>query len=83
MCEVTISVPDQMLLALKVEPEELGAALLMAAAMKFYDLGKLSTGAASSLAGVLVPVFLSKLADYGSYAFRLTEEELRADAENA
>jgi len=48
----------------------------MAAAMKLYELGQLSSGAAARLAGVPRVVFLARLADYGVDAFRLTEQEL-------
>ena len=55
-----------------------GNELRMAAAMKLYELGRLSSGAAARLADV-PGLFLSKLADYGVDTFRLTEEELRRE----
>ena len=55
----------------------------MAAAVKLYELGKLSAGAAAELAGIPKPLFLSRLADYGVPNFDLTEEELREDLKNA
>lgn len=76
MTEITLAVPDHALKALKVTPEQLGAELRLAAAIKLYEVGRLSTGAAAELADVPYVVFLSKLADYGVDAFRLTEEEL-------
>ena len=48
----------------------------MAAAMKLYELERLSSGAAARLAGVPRVVFLSKLAEYEIDTFRQTEEEL-------
>ena len=51
--------------------------------MKLYELGRLSSGAAAQLAGIPRVVFLTKLADYGVPTFRLTEEELRLELENA
>ena len=83
MSEVKISVPDEALVALKVEPEALAAELRMAAAVKMYELGRLSSGVAARLAGVPRAVFLSKLSDYGVPTFRLTEAELEADAGRA
>jgi predicted HTH domain antitoxin len=52
----------------------------MAAAVKLFELGRLSSGAAARLAGVARVVFLSRLADYGVDTFNLTGEELRAEA---
>jgi len=83
MVEVTVSVPEEALLALKMAPEGLGNELKLAAAIKLYELGKLSSGAAAALAGIPKPVFLSKLADYGVVTFRLSAEELERDLRNA
>jgi predicted HTH domain antitoxin len=76
MGEITLSIPDEALAALKVSPDRLGAELRLAAAIKLYELGRLSSGAAAKLAGVPRLVFLSKLSDYGVDTFRLTEEQL-------
>jgi predicted HTH domain antitoxin len=47
----------------------------MAAAVKLFELGRLSSGAAARLAGVPQVVFLSRLADYGVDTFRMTAED--------
>jgi predicted HTH domain antitoxin len=52
----------------------------MAAAVKLYELGRLSSGAAARLAGVPRVLFLSRLADFGVDTFRLTEEDLQREA---
>lgn len=57
--------------------------MLLAAAVKLYELGRLSSGAAANLAGIPRVVFLSKLADYGVDTFCLTEAELAEDLSNA
>lgn len=83
MSLVTFSVPDEILHALRATPEALEAQIRLAAAVKLYEIGQLSSGAASQLAGVSKPYFLSRLADYGVSTFDLSEEELIEDRKRA
>jgi predicted HTH domain antitoxin len=79
MSKITLDVPNESLLALRATPEIAGERLLLAAAVKLYEMGELSSGAAAHLAGIPRVVFLSKLADFGVDTFRLTEGELRRE----
>ncbi len=80
MCEIRLSVPEETLAALRLSPDQFGIELRVAAAVKLYELGRLSSSAAAALAGIPRTVFLSKLADYGVDTFRVTQVELRQDA---
>ena len=76
MTEVIVQLPENASLALKVPAEALGRELLLAAAVKLYELGRLSSGAAAELAGIPKPLFLTKLADYGVATFDLKKDDL-------
>ena len=76
---ITLEIPGEALLGLRVPLEQAGGVMRMAAAAKLYELGQLSSGAAARLAGVPRVVFLSRLADYGVDTFRMTEEQLERE----
>jgi predicted HTH domain antitoxin len=79
MSRIIWDIPEEALLALKVSPEKASAELRLLAAVKLYELERLSSGAAARLAGIPRTVFLTKLADYGVYTFNLTEEQLEQE----
>ena len=83
MSQITFSIPDEILLALKATPDVLASRIRLAAAIKLYEMRQLSSGAAAQLAGVPKPYFLSHLADYGVDTFDLSEEELIHDVKSA
>ena len=80
MSQITIDIPDDSLLALKLTRENAAKELRMAASVKLYEIGRLSSGAAARLAGVPRTIFLAKLSDYNVDAFNYSEEELKKEA---
>lgn len=83
MSLVAIEIPEATLVALKVDVSRVGAVLRVAAAMKLYELGRLSSGVASELAGLSRVAFLGKLGEFGADSFRQSESELVDDLAHA
>lgn len=77
MSQLVLDIPDDTLLSLKLSRDTAAAnEIRLAASVKLYELGRLSSGGAARLAGVPRVLFLNKLADYGVDTFRLTTDEL-------
>ena len=83
MSQVNIPIPDDAMAALNLSPAEAAEEFRFAAAAKLYELGRLSSGAAASLAGVPRTVFLNRLSEYGVSTFRIDEDELKQDLSRA
>lgn len=83
MCQITLEVPNEALLALKLNQEQLGREIPLLAAMKLYELGKLSSCAAAKFAGISRPLFLLKMGDYGVSTFDFSREEMLKEVQLA
>ena len=79
MSQLIVDIPEESLLSLKMTTDAAAGEIRFAAAVKLYELGKLSSGAAAKLAGVSRVLFLNKLADYGVDTFRLTADDLERE----
>ena len=62
--QVVINVPEKILLAEKTDEVAFGRELSTLAAVKLYELGRLSSGRAAELAGVSRVEFLMNLSRY-------------------
>jgi predicted HTH domain antitoxin len=83
MISITVQCPDEVLISLKEDAESFSRELPLAAAMKLYELGRLSSGRAAQLAGLSRVAFLSRTSEYRVPIFDATAEELQEDVRNA
>jgi predicted HTH domain antitoxin len=73
---VEIELPDELAAALQRDAAELGGELRLTAAVKWYELGRLSQGKAAEAAGLSRAAFISELARFGVSPFQETAEEV-------
>ncbi|HDY99865.1 MAG TPA: UPF0175 family protein [Nitrospirae bacterium] len=77
MATLTIEYPEEILVSLKETKDDFSRELKIAAAVKLYEMGKLSSGKAARLAGMDKVSFLKTL---GKYQISIsTLEEFKED----
>ncbi|MFH1929136.1 MAG: UPF0175 family protein [Chloroflexota bacterium] len=67
--QITINVPEKILLAEKTDESSFAREIRILAAVKLYELGRLSSGRAAELAGMPRVEFLLELGRYKVFPF--------------
>lgn len=80
---VSVEYPTDVRLTLRESKEEFAEELKTLAAVKLYELGKISSGKAAALAGVDRTTFLLGLGRYRVPVFNYTPEEVDREIEEA
>jgi predicted HTH domain antitoxin len=78
-----IDCTPELSVALGRRGEELIHELRLASALKLYELGRISSGLAATLAGVPRVKFLQICGDYGVSIFQVTPDDLEREFESA
>ncbi len=81
--QLHIDYPEQLPDVLQMSRQQFEQEARMAMAVKLFELKRLSSGLAATLAGVDRVSFLLSLHRYGAPMIDLDEEELRSDIRNA
>lgn len=79
MTRIIIDLPEPAVQALREPDTSADESIRMAAAVKLFEIGRVSSGVAAEIAGMSRPVFLQRLGDYGVASFDLAPEEVRRE----
>jgi predicted HTH domain antitoxin len=76
MSMLSLEIPDDILLGLQQQPEDFAGELRLAAAVKWYKMGRFSQAKAAEIAGMSRAAFLEALGRYGVSPFQESVEDV-------
>ncbi len=79
MSTVSIDLPETTFAVLGKEQKELGREILVAAVVKWFELGRISQGKASEILGISRAEMLDVLAQYRVSAWQYSSEDLEKE----
>jgi predicted HTH domain antitoxin len=83
MVHIAFDLEEGILSSVRQDPEGFTRELRIAAAVKWYELRKISQGRAAEVAGLSRAEFIDALGRYGVSPFQQTADEIVRDAEEA
>lgn len=82
MTQLTVEMPEAAFSTLHQSPGEFAQEMRIAAAVKWYELGRLSQGRAAEIAGLTRAGFIDALSRYRVCPFQYTAEDLAAELQD-
>jgi predicted HTH domain antitoxin len=82
MQSVSVEIPNTTFAALGESPDEFVSEMRIAAAVKWYELGRLSQGKAAEVAGLSRSEFIDALSRFKVSPIQITPDELARELEN-
>ncbi len=84
MCEISISIPEEVLMILRKDPESMARSAKLCVAIDLYLNERVSVGYCADISGLSEEEFIQELGKRNISIFQFeTEEELARDIENA
>lgn len=83
MTQLTLEMPESAFAVLHQAPDEFARELRVAAAVKWYELGRVSQGRAAEIAGLTRAGFVEALTRYQVSPFQYTADELAEELRDA
>jgi predicted HTH domain antitoxin len=80
---LTLELPDDAFSALRQSPEEFGRELRLAAAIKWYEMERISQGKAAEIAGLSRSAFIEALSRYGVNPIQVDPRTLDEEVQQA
>lgn len=82
MQTISVEIPTTTFAALGESPDEFVTEMRIAAAVKWYELGRLSQGKAAEVAGLTRSAFIDALSRFKVSPIQITSEELVRELKN-
>ena len=83
MPTLTIDLPESVFAAIQADPKEFTRQMRIVAAIKWYEMGKISQNKGAEIAGLSRSEFIDALSDASVSALQITPQQLKEELSDA